>query len=94
MLVERWIILTISGSKTHHHDNRRYVSSQSSQACTHVLHPQPPPTQPVDPYIPLPDVIEQNKLFDFALKAAPNVLYSRYKQYGQVRCLLSLSFHF
>lgn len=45
---------------------------------------QPPPTQHVDPYIPLPGVIEQNELFDFALKAAPNVLYSRYKQYGQV----------
>jgi len=49
--------------------------------------PQPPPTEPVDPYIPLPDVIEQNELFDFALKAAPNVLYSRYKQYGQLGVL-------
>jgi len=46
-----------------------------------------PATQPVDPYIPLPDVIEQNELFDFALKAAPNVLYSRYKQYGQLGVL-------
>ena len=26
----------------------------------------------------------QNEAFDFALKAAPNVLYGRYKQYGQV----------
>jgi hypothetical protein len=48
---------------------------------------QAPATQPVDPYIPLPDVIEQNELFDFALKAAPNVLYSRYKQYGQLGVL-------
>jgi len=46
-----------------------------------------PATQPVDQYIPLPDVIEQNDLFDFALKAAPNVLYSRYKQYGQLGVL-------
>lgn len=29
-------------------------------------------------------------MFDFALKAAPNVLYSRYKQYGQVRFFLHL----
>lgn len=48
----------------------------------------PPPSQHIDPYVPEPSVIEQNELFDFALKAAPNVLYSRYKQYGQV-CLSS-----
>jgi len=49
--------------------------------------PPPPAPEPVDPYVPLPDVIEQNELFDFALKAAPNVLYSRYKQYGQLGVL-------
>lgn len=36
------------------------------------------------PYVPLPGVIEQNESFEFALSAAPNVLYQRYKQYGQV----------
>jgi hypothetical protein len=35
-------------------------------------------------YVPLPSVIEQNEMFDFALKSAPNVLYQRFKQYGQV----------
>lgn len=30
-------------------------------------------------------VIEQNAGFEYALSAAPNVLYQRYKQYGQVR---------
>lgn len=43
---------------------------------------QPPPA--VQPYIPDEDVIKQNEAFDFALKAAPNVLYGRFKQYGQV----------
>lgn len=46
---------------------------------------QPPPA--VQPYIPDEDVIKQNEAFDFALKAAPNVLYGRFKQYGQV-CVL------
>lgn len=41
--------------------------------------------QPVlQPYIPDDAVIQQNEAFDFALKAAPNVLYGRFKQYGQV----------
>lgn len=35
--------------------------------------------------MPQPGVIEQNEMFDYALKSAPNVLFSRYKQYGQVR---------
>ena len=48
------------------------------------LHKAPPTVQPAETYVPLPSVIEQNELFEFALKAAPNVLYSRYKQYGQV----------
>jgi len=50
----------------------------------------PPPSAPqttTNPYVPLPSVIEQNDTFDFALKAAPNVLYARYKQYGQLGVL-------
>lgn len=31
--------------------------------------------------------IHQNAMFDFALKSAPNVLYAKYKQYGQVSIL-------
>lgn len=49
---------------------------------------QPPPPQSVGtPYVPLPNVIEQNEAFEFALSAAPNVLYARYKQYGQLGVL-------
>jgi len=47
----------------------------------------PPTHEPAEAYVPLPSVIEQNELFEFALKAAPNVLYSRYKQYGQLGVL-------
>lgn len=36
-----------------------------------------------DPYIPAPDVVEENDRFIFALRNAPNVLYARFKQYGQ-----------
>jgi hypothetical protein len=39
---------------------------------------------PVEPFMPQAGVIKQNEMFDFALKSAPNVLYARYKQYGQV----------
>jgi len=46
---------------------------------------QPPP--PTDNYVPQPGVIEQNEMFDYALKSAPNVLYSRFKQYGQLGVL-------
>lgn len=50
---------------------------------------RPPPAQshPPTPYVPLPGVIEQNEAFEFALSAAPNVLYGRYKQYGQLGVL-------
>ncbi|KAJ7246278.1 hypothetical protein B0H12DRAFT_1073218 [Mycena haematopus] len=49
---------------------------------------QPPAQQSVGtPYVPLPGVIEQNEAFEFALSAAPNVLYARYKQYGQLGVL-------
>ncbi|TFK36903.1 hypothetical protein BDQ12DRAFT_667433 [Crucibulum laeve] len=54
---------------------------------------QPAPQAPSAPqatapaYVPLPGVIEQNEMFEFALAAAPNVLYARYKQYGQLGVL-------
>jgi len=54
----------------------------------------PPPTQkqpeqhtPKAAYIPEPLVIERNDVFCYALKAAPAVLYERYKQYGQLGVL-------
>ena len=50
------------------------------------MKPAPAPATS-EPYVPQPGVIEQNEMFDYALKHAPNVLYSRYKQYGQVRTL-------
>ena len=41
-------------------------------------------------YVPAPEVINQNHAFEYALSSAPNVLYARYKQYGQVRrCAVS-----
>jgi hypothetical protein len=54
--------------------------------------PRAPPVQSAPqsvakPYVPLPSVIEQNEAFDRALKAAANVLYARYKQYGQLGVL-------
>ncbi|KAJ6621112.1 hypothetical protein B0H10DRAFT_2163242 [Mycena sp. CBHHK59/15] len=49
---------------------------------------EPPAPQSVGtPYVPLPGVVEQNEAFEFALSAAPNVLYARYKQYGQLGVL-------
>ncbi|KAE9400534.1 hypothetical protein BT96DRAFT_819113 [Gymnopus androsaceus JB14] len=46
------------------------------------------PSEPVGaPYVPDGAVIEQNEAFEFALGAAPNVLYARYKQYGQLGVL-------
>lgn len=44
----------------------------------------------MDNYVPQPGVIEQNEAFDYALKSAPNVLYARFKQFGQVRRLTPL----
>jgi len=41
----------------------------------------------VENFIPAPPVIEQNAMFDYALKSAPNVLYARFKQYGQLGVL-------
>lgn len=49
--------------------------------------PEPPPPSSTENYVPQPGVIEQNEMFDFALKSAPNVLYARYKQYGQLGVL-------
>ncbi|KIL00571.1 hypothetical protein PAXRUDRAFT_129538 [Paxillus rubicundulus Ve08.2h10] len=59
----------------------------------HQWFQEPPPRPEVwpkpvaSPYIPDDDVIRQNEAFDFALKAAPNVLYGRFKQYGQLGVL-------
>ncbi|KAG6832524.1 hypothetical protein H0H92_000153 [Tricholoma furcatifolium] len=47
--------------------------------------PQPTPPQPE--YTPAPDVISMNDAFEYALSSAPNVLYARYKQYGQLGVL-------
>lgn len=46
--------------------------------------PEPQPQQSAPQYQPSMRVIEQNAGFEYALSAAPNVLYQRYKQYGQV----------
>jgi hypothetical protein len=52
----------------------------------HNFETQPAPPEP--DYIPHPDVIAQNEAFEYALSCAPNILYGRYKQYGQV-CVIS-----
>lgn len=49
--------------------------------------PQMAPSPAVEPFVPQAGVIEQNEVFDFALKSAPNVLYSKYKQFGQLGVL-------
>ncbi|KAI0720030.1 hypothetical protein C8T65DRAFT_736201 [Cerioporus squamosus] len=49
--------------------------------------PEPQPQATTDNYVPQPGVIEQNEAFDFALKSAPNVLYARFKQFGQLGVL-------
>jgi hypothetical protein len=50
--------------------------------------PAPPPPHAHDPnYIPSPQVIEQNEVFTYALASAPEVLYARWKQYGQLGVL-------
>jgi len=51
--------------------------------------PEPPSAPPTtsDPYVPLPGVIEENDRFFYAMKHAPNVLYTRFKQYGQLGVL-------
>jgi len=49
--------------------------------------PSAPPTQGPNFDAPLPDVIAQNEAFIYALQCAPNVLYERFKQYGQLGVL-------
>ncbi|KAJ2925600.1 hypothetical protein H1R20_g11493, partial [Candolleomyces eurysporus] len=52
--------------------------------------PRPEPTPqapPAAPYVPSTPVIEQNEAFLFALSSAPSVLYTKYKQYGQLGVL-------
>ncbi|KAA1468059.1 hypothetical protein DENSPDRAFT_907601 [Dentipellis sp. KUC8613] len=48
---------------------------------------EPPPPPMTDPYVPQSGVIEQNEMFEYALNAAPNVLFGRFKQYGQLGVL-------
>ncbi|KAH8119915.1 hypothetical protein DFH11DRAFT_17035 [Phellopilus nigrolimitatus] len=45
------------------------------------------PASVSDPYVPAASVVEENERFIYALKHAPNVLYSRFKQYGQLGVL-------
>lgn len=49
-----------------------------------LAQPPTPSMQQHDPYIPAPNVVGENERFIFALRHAPNVLYTRFKQYGQV----------
>jgi len=49
--------------------------------------PEPQPQQSAPQYQPSMRVIEQNAGFEYALSAAPNVLYQKYKQYGQLGVL-------
>ncbi|KAF8642002.1 hypothetical protein AX16_000417 [Volvariella volvacea WC 439] len=49
--------------------------------------PRPQPQSAPAPYVPLPGVIDQNDAFEYALQAAPSVLYGQYKQYGQLGVL-------
>ncbi|EGO04820.1 hypothetical protein SERLA73DRAFT_173962 [Serpula lacrymans var. lacrymans S7.3] len=50
--------------------------------------PEPQPVAPpVEHYAPGSDVIARNDDFIFALRAATNVLYGRFKQYGQLGVL-------
>jgi len=51
--------------------------------------PQPPAAEqgPSTPYMPTIDTIHANENFEYALSAAPNVLYQRYVQYGQLGVL-------
>lgn len=52
------------------------------------LRPAPPPELPPQPqYQPSRHVIEQNEGFEYALSVAPNVLYQRYKEFGQLGVL-------
>jgi hypothetical protein len=58
----------------------------------HEWFQDPPPkpqhlSQPMSTYVPDPEVVQQNEAYGFALHCAPNVLYARYKQYGQLGVL-------
>ncbi|KAF9477522.1 hypothetical protein BDN70DRAFT_934151 [Pholiota conissans] len=57
---------------------------EQPQQHPHVQHAPPPPPQH---YHPSSRVVEQNEGFEYALSAAHNVLYQRYKQYGQLGVL-------
>lgn len=84
--VERWIIRIRNGSENQPHNGRlRYVSVWILALSFFNKPTRQVPQQQTAPfYEPSPEVIKQNNGFQFALNAAPNVLYQRYKQYGQV----------
>jgi len=68
-----------------------YSNMQWFQELPQRPHPQPQPQQQqqqnVPSYEPSSAVINQNNDFQFALSAAPNVLFQKYKQYGQLGVL-------
>jgi len=51
------------------------------------VRPQAMPQTPQPKYVPDPEVINLNDTFEFALSSSPNILYTRYKSYGQLGVL-------
>lgn len=45
------------------------------------------PPQMSEPFEPSQDIVEQNELVSYALASAPNVLYYRFRQFGQLGVL-------
>jgi len=61
---------------------------QDTEDIPHRAQTQPSAPQTVGTqYAPLPDVIERNNAFIYALESAPNVVYERFKQFGQLGVL-------
>jgi hypothetical protein len=82
----------VPGSPTTASGNNPQFFNYSAANTSSASHQQPSaPQSTAPPYVPLPGVIEQNEMFDFALKAAPNILFARYKQYGQVSTLIIIN---
>lgn len=57
------------------------------ESAGHALPPQQQQQQQQQSYQPSAQVIEQNEGFEYALSVAPNVVYQRYRQYGQLGVL-------
>ncbi|KAI0322161.1 hypothetical protein OF83DRAFT_1049912 [Amylostereum chailletii] len=47
----------------------------------------PTPAPPPSNYAPPPGIVDENQMLEFALQSAPNVLYGRFMQYGQLGVL-------